>query len=108
MPHHLSCHPPAKVLSSSCPEGVSSAWVAFSVSEQVQRGLADRFQADAARVLRDEGLGIQPAQFPLLAAVDRYGPLTINDAAAALGVSQPAATRTAASVKWPAARRSPA
>lgn len=60
--------------------------------------LADRFQADAARILRDEGLGIQPAQFPLLAAVDRYGPLTINDAAAALGVSQPAATRTAASL----------
>ncbi|MBB2962626.1 hypothetical protein [Methylobacterium sp. R2-1] len=48
--------------------------------------LADRFQADAARILRDEGLGIQPAQFPLLAAIDRYGPLTINDAAA-LGVS---------------------
>ncbi|MGT2486120.1 MarR family winged helix-turn-helix transcriptional regulator [Methylobacterium oryzae CBMB20] len=58
--------------------------------------LADRFQADAARILRDEGLGIQPAQFPLLAAIDRYGPLTIGDAAAALGVSQPAATRTAA------------
>ena len=60
--------------------------------------LADRFQADAARILRDERLGIQPAQFPLLAAIDRYGPLTINDAAAALGVSQPAATRTAASL----------
>ena len=57
--------------------------------------LADRFQADAARILRDEGLGIQPAQFPLLAAIDRYGPLTIGDAAAVLGVSQPAATRTA-------------
>ncbi|MGU3663077.1 GNAT family N-acetyltransferase [Methylobacterium sp. A49B] len=58
--------------------------------------LADRFQADAAKILRDEGLGIQPAQFPLLAAIDRYGPLSINDAAAALGVSQPAVTRTAA------------
>lgn len=60
--------------------------------------LADRFQADAARILRDEGLGIQPAQFPLLAALDRYGPLSVNDAAAALGVSQPAVTRTAASL----------
>jgi DNA-binding MarR family transcriptional regulator len=60
--------------------------------------LADRFQADAARILREEELGIQPAQFPLLAAIDRYGPLSINDAAAALGVSQPAATRTAASL----------
>lgn len=60
--------------------------------------LADRFQSDAARILRDEGLGIQPAQFPLLAAVDRYGPLTINEVATTLGVSQPAATRTAASL----------
>lgn len=60
--------------------------------------LADRFQADAAKILRDEGLGIQPAQLPLLAAIDRYGPLSINDAAAALGVSQPAVTRTAASL----------
>ena len=57
--------------------------------------LADRFQTDAARILREEGFGIQPAQFPLLAAIDRHGPLTVNEAAVALGVSQPAVTRTA-------------
>jgi DNA-binding MarR family transcriptional regulator len=60
--------------------------------------LSDRFQGDATKILREEGLGIQPAQFPLLAAVDRYGPMTVNEAALALGVSQPAVTRTAASL----------
>jgi len=56
--------------------------------------LAERLQADAARVIRDVGLPIQPAQFPMLAAVDRYGPLTVGQAVEALGVSQPVVTRT--------------
>ena len=60
--------------------------------------LAERMQADAGRVIRDAGLPIQPAHFPMLAAIDRYGPLTIGDAADALGVSQPAVTRTAAAL----------
>ncbi|WP_019833684.1 bifunctional helix-turn-helix transcriptional regulator/GNAT family N-acetyltransferase [Sphingomonas sp. PR090111-T3T-6A] len=60
--------------------------------------LAERLQADAARLLKASGLPIQPAQFPLLAAIDRYGPLTIGDAVEALGVSQPAVTRTASSL----------
>jgi DNA-binding MarR family transcriptional regulator/N-acetylglutamate synthase-like GNAT family acetyltransferase len=60
--------------------------------------LAERMQADAGRVIRDAGLPIQPAHFPMLAAIDRYGPLTIGDAAEALGVSQPAVTRTAAAL----------
>ncbi|MEL6830995.1 MAG: bifunctional helix-turn-helix transcriptional regulator/GNAT family N-acetyltransferase, partial [Pseudomonadota bacterium] len=33
--------------------------------------------------------------FPLLAALDRYGPLTVGEAADRLGVSQPSVTRTA-------------
>ena len=57
--------------------------------------LAERLQADAARVAQAAGLSIQPAQFPLLAAIDRYGPLTVGDAAEALGQSQPAVTRCA-------------
>lgn len=60
--------------------------------------LAERLQADAARLLKTSDLPIQPAQFPLLAAIDRYGPLTIGDAVEALGVSQPAVTRTASSL----------
>jgi DNA-binding MarR family transcriptional regulator len=57
--------------------------------------LAERLQADAARVAQAAGLSIQPSQFPLLAAIDRYGPLTVGDAAEALGLSQPAVTRGA-------------
>ena len=60
--------------------------------------LAERLQADASRLLKASDLPIQPAQFPLLAAIDRYGPLTIGEAVEALGVSQPAVTRTAGSL----------
>ena len=58
--------------------------------------LADRMLVDAAQIHVDSGEPIQPGQFPLVAALDRYGGLTVNDAAAALGVSQPAITRAAA------------
>jgi len=57
--------------------------------------LAERLQADAAKVAQAAGLAIQPAQFPLLAAIDRYGPLTVGEAVDALGLSQPAVTRCA-------------
>jgi DNA-binding MarR family transcriptional regulator len=63
------------------------------LSSRLKR-LAERMQADAATVLRNAGLPIQPGQFPLLAALDHYGPLTIGEAVEALGVSQPAVTRT--------------
>lgn len=63
------------------------------LSSRLKR-LAERMQSDAAIVLRSAGLPIQPGQFPLLAALDRYGPLTIGEAVEALGVSQPAVTRT--------------
>jgi DNA-binding MarR family transcriptional regulator len=57
--------------------------------------LAERLQGDAAKLIREAGFDLQPAQMPLLAALDRYGPLTVGDAVAALGVSQPAVTRSA-------------
>jgi DNA-binding MarR family transcriptional regulator/N-acetylglutamate synthase-like GNAT family acetyltransferase len=56
--------------------------------------LAERLQGDAGRIIRAAGLPIQPAQFPMLAAIDRYGPLTVGKAAEVLGVSQPVVTRT--------------
>jgi DNA-binding MarR family transcriptional regulator/N-acetylglutamate synthase-like GNAT family acetyltransferase len=56
--------------------------------------LAERLQADAGRIIRSAGLPIQPAQFPMLAAIDRYGPLTVGRAVDVLGVSQPVVTRT--------------
>lgn len=55
--------------------------------------LADALLADAAKVHSDAGAPMQPGQFPLIAALDRYGPMSVNDAAEILGISQPAATR---------------
>ncbi len=58
--------------------------------------LAERLQADAAKVHRAMGIDAQPAEIALLAAIDRFGPMTISATVEALGVSQPAVTRTAA------------
>lgn len=60
--------------------------------------LAERMQADAGELLAQRGFPIQPSHFPLLAALDRYGPLTVTEAVEALGVSQPAVTRSLSGV----------
>ncbi len=57
--------------------------------------LAERLQADAGRINRAAGLDIAPAQFQVLAALDHAGPLPVTALGEALGISQPAATRTA-------------
>src|SRR5690349_16787536 len=60
--------------------------------------LAERLQADAAKVHRSMGVDAQPAELALLAAIDRFGPMSISAAVESLGVSQPAVTRTAATL----------
>ncbi len=55
--------------------------------------LADAMLADAAKIHSASGEPLQIGQFPLIAALDRYGPMSVNAAAAALGISQPATTR---------------
>jgi DNA-binding MarR family transcriptional regulator/N-acetylglutamate synthase-like GNAT family acetyltransferase len=60
--------------------------------------LAERMQSDAGELLVRHGFPIQPSHFPLLAALDRYGPLSVTEAVEALGVSQPAVTRSLAGV----------
>lgn len=57
--------------------------------------LAERLQADAAKVHKAMGVDAQPAELALLAALDRFGSMKISSAVEALGVSQPAVTRTA-------------
>lgn len=54
--------------------------------------LAERMQSGAARIIIDAGLPLQPAQMPLLAALDR-GPLTVGQLVEAVGSSQPGVTR---------------
>ena len=56
--------------------------------------LAERMQADATQIFEQNCFITQPSHFPLLAALDRYGPLTVSEAVTALGVSQPAVTRS--------------
>lgn len=58
--------------------------------------LGERLQADTARHIERLELGIQPSQYPLLAALDRFGPLTVNELVEAVGVSQPGVTRNLA------------
>ena len=58
--------------------------------------LADTLLADASKVHHESGEPLQPGQFPLVAALDRYGPMTVNEAANVLGISQPATTRAVA------------
>jgi DNA-binding MarR family transcriptional regulator/RimJ/RimL family protein N-acetyltransferase len=57
--------------------------------------LAERMQADVAKIVEGAGLPIQPSQYPLLATLDRYGPQTIGELTHAMCLSQPTVTRAA-------------
>lgn len=58
--------------------------------------LAERMQADVVRIAAHAGLPIQPSQYPVLVALDRFGPMTIGEIVDALELSQPAITRLVA------------
>jgi DNA-binding MarR family transcriptional regulator len=58
--------------------------------------IGESMQADVLRVVEQAGLPVQPAQYPVLAALDRHGPLGVGDLVQATGVSQPGVTRTVA------------
>ena len=55
--------------------------------------LADKLQADAVSVFDARNYPIQTTHFPLIAALEANGPLSVNAAVEATGVSQPAITR---------------
>lgn len=58
--------------------------------------IGEQLQADAQRVLDDAGTQIPSGQHPLLAALDRFGPLSIGELTQALGITQPGVTRAVA------------
>lgn len=60
------------------------------------RRIGERLQADTQRIIEESGLAVQASQYPLLAAIDREGPMTIGELALAVGISQPGITRTVA------------
>ena len=51
--------------------------------------LGERMQAETTRFIEASGLPVPASQFPLLAALDRPGGLTVGELAEAVGVSQP-------------------
>jgi DNA-binding MarR family transcriptional regulator len=55
--------------------------------------LGERLQAEAQPILAQVGPGVASGQHPMLHTIDRFGPLTIGDLAALLGVTQPGVTR---------------
>lgn len=58
--------------------------------------LGERLQGDVVRFIEAQGVAIQPSQYPLLAALDVLGPLTVGDLAQAVRVAQPGVTRNLA------------
>jgi DNA-binding MarR family transcriptional regulator len=58
--------------------------------------IGERLQADVVRYGDSLGLDVQPGQFPLLAALDLHGPLTVGQLVEAVGASQPGVTRNVA------------
>lgn len=58
--------------------------------------LGERLQAETTSFIEASGLALPASWFPLLAALDRTGGLTVGELAAAMGVSQPGVTRSVA------------
>ena len=58
--------------------------------------IGEQLQAGSQAILAELDSGVPVAQFPMLAALDRLGPLTVGEMAAAIGITQPGATRSLA------------
>ena len=55
--------------------------------------IGERLQSQAQMLIEEAGVSLTAAYFPLLAALDRLGPLSVGELAQAMGVSQPGVTR---------------
>ncbi|MBZ9817801.1 MarR family winged helix-turn-helix transcriptional regulator [Mesorhizobium sp. CA7] len=58
--------------------------------------IGEQLQADTQRVLDRLDTRIQSSQYPLLAALDRLGPVPVGELARSLGIAQPGVTRSVA------------
>jgi len=58
--------------------------------------IGEQLQGDTQRVLDGLDARIQSSQYPLLAALDRLGPLPVGELAQSLGIAQPGVTRSVA------------
>jgi DNA-binding MarR family transcriptional regulator len=55
--------------------------------------IGERLQGQAQVLLEEAGISLSASHFPVLAALDRLGPLGVGELAQAVGVSQPGVTR---------------
>jgi DNA-binding MarR family transcriptional regulator len=55
--------------------------------------IGERLQAQTQELLQDAGIEVPASHFPLLAALDRLGTLSVGGISQALGTSQPGVTR---------------
>src|SRR3954453_13796623 len=65
----------------------------LSLGSRLKR-IGEQLQADTQRLLDGLDIPVQSSQYPLLAALDRLGPLAVGELAQSLGITQPAVTRT--------------
>lgn len=65
----------------------------LSLGTRLKR-IGETLQAQTQAVLATRGFEQPAAHFPLLAALDRLGPLSVGDLSQAVGVSQPVITRS--------------
>jgi DNA-binding MarR family transcriptional regulator len=56
--------------------------------------IGESLQAQAQALLASNGMDMPAAHFPLLAALDRLGPLGVSELSQAVGVSQPVVSRS--------------
>jgi DNA-binding MarR family transcriptional regulator len=56
--------------------------------------IGESLQAQARELLASQGMDMPAAHFPLLAALDRLGPLSVSQLGKAVGVSQPVVSRS--------------
>jgi DNA-binding MarR family transcriptional regulator len=56
--------------------------------------LGEQLQSDTQRMLDRLEVPVQSSQYPLLAALDRLGPLPVGELAQSLGITQPGVTRS--------------
>ncbi|MER8832737.1 MarR family transcriptional regulator [Mesorhizobium sp. M0909] len=56
--------------------------------------IGEQLQAEAQRLLDRLDVPVQASQYPLLAALDRLGPLPVGELAQSLGIAQPGITRS--------------
>lgn len=75
------------------PEDVVRTLGFLTLGTRMKR-IGERLQADTQDLLDEMNVSFVPSQYPFLAAIDRLGPLTIGDLAEAVGVTQPATTKS--------------